>query len=297
MSLHNLLVVNNNDIYCRDLNVAGDLTVAGDIIEDNFNVTGTLTMENGSLLDFVPGSNIGGTPNFNGTSVTNFVGGSRIEGQLNVGNGANIILSGGTTLTSGSTIASNGILNINGPENITSTGTLVSDLGSTVEFDGSVIYGSTSTVTIDKDTNLTLPTITVTLNPFWFDENTFTAIAATPPSMSVVFIKIGKNVTVYIPGFLYTAIGNQGYFYVSWTGVDAAYLPNKRYLMSCPVENNGVTASGYVYANTSNNRFEIRLSGVNINDHFSGSIGLEQGLGASFTLSAGNIISFTYQTA
>ncbi|OGC45623.1 hypothetical protein A2V49_02155 [candidate division WWE3 bacterium RBG_19FT_COMBO_34_6] len=233
--------------------------IDGDIDVQNLTVHNELSILAPGTLNCQGGTTITGTPNLANGAFFNFSTGSLVEGDLHIGNSAVI------------TVDSNSSVNING----------------SVTLNNNVTFGNSSTVIF--------PTETVTVSPLWNDSTNDYPVV--PPSGDLVLIKVGNMVTAYIPGFTYSGIGNEGFFYIPWTDIDASFLPTRRYTSSCPIINNNISLSGYIYADTAQNRFEIRVNGLNppnANDRFTGSNGTDQALGSSYTIDGGNIISFTY---
>lgn len=245
MSFSTLTDINNVKNNTKGASVrCFNLVVDGDQTLEDVNISGMLTMENGSELNFVSGSEIGGFPNFNSTSVTNFENGSIIEGDLQFGNGASVTFDGATSLN----------------------------------------FSDTA--------NVNFPSQTITVSPTWTDGiDDFPVVT---PTLSLELIRVGNLVTVKIPGFYYTSIGNPGYFQIPWAGIDSIFIPSQRYISSVPVINNGLSVCGYIYCNTQNDEYIIKASGLNINDNFTGANAALQGLGANYTISAGNIATFSY---
>ena len=268
MSLQNILEPNNNDLYCHDLTISGSVIIHGGGTIENINISGTLTMENTSTLDLVSGSQIAGTANFNNTSLVNFSSGSLIEGIAKIGNGGTVTFNGGTDLTISSTA------------NFNNNGIATFSNGSRADFQAGC--------------DVRFPEYDISVSPQWSDlTNDFPVI---PPTQIINFRKIGKQITAHIAGFKYIGIGLPGFFYIPYSGVPTEILPDRQYTLACTVINDDVSSSGYIFCNNADERFEIRLSGVNGDDNFSGTNTLEQGLNYTFNTS-GYVLSFTYATA
>lgn len=245
MSLKNILEPNNNDLYCRDLNIAGSVIIPGGGTIENINISGTLTIENTGTLDLVSGSDIIGTANFANGSFLNFANGSLIEGDAKIGNGGTFTFNGNTSLN----ITSNADLNVSG------------------------------TTTFASGSTLNFPTQTLTVTPKWTDGGLNYAV--TPATVSVTFYKIGKFVTMNIEIFQYVGLGPSGYFYINFTSINSEFLPTSYQQQICGVINNDQSEAGYMICNPVDSRFEFRICGTsNANDYFSGAVGKQQGIGS-----------------
>lgn len=139
----------------------------------------------------------------------------------------------------------------------------------------------------------TVTTQTLTAASIWTDS--ITDFNTTPSSFTMTLTKSGNIVYVKIYGFFYTGIGNKGFFYIPWSGINSSFLPSELCMMACPVVNDNITSGGYIYCNILSSRYEIRLNGINSNDTFTGTNGLDQGLGTSFIFNSTSNITFTYQ--
>lgn len=243
MSIQNILVDNDLDLFCENLTVKGNFSVA------NVSITENLTIESTALLDFVSGSEIGGVANFNNTSIVNFSNGSLIEGRATMGNGGDMTFNNNTTLTL--------------------------DPNATLEDFGINNFNDGSEVNFHLGCDIVFPSATYVVTPLWFD-NTSSFPVLPNPTISISFLKIGQLVIMSVPRFYYVGVGDAGIFTIPFTGIDARYLPTSKQIISCAVQNDGVMANGYFYCNFVSTRFELR--GPQGFDVFTGTNLTNQGL-------------------
>lgn len=162
---------------------------------------------------------------------------------------------------------------------------------------GDVKYGNSAVVIFDNTTDVAIegsiafPVASLSNINVLYNNGIGDTVAT---SITVDFYRIGDLVTMFIPNFTYTldvTSAGAGFFYFSWSSLDSRFIPASKNISPCIVVNDNQSASGYIYCNTSQSRFEIRcISGAgtpNVNDHFNGTNGDEQGLSSSFLGSTG----------
>ena len=266
MSLKNILQTNKNDLFCHDLRVDGDITVAGAIVIDAITLN-NLNVNQNFEATYIVGNNTVGR------SVAVAAPGNLIidqaQGTLTVNGNANFGAANTTTFANGSNlIMANAQVNQG----------LILNAGSNSAVEGNVGFDNAAILQFPAQDFPVVGNYETGGQP----------IATNPANFNISFVKVGRQVTVKIPSFVYTVPNadpiTPGFFEMR-TGDLGIFTPEgpngQRYNWPAFVINDNAPAIGCLTFNKDNNPANRGFTLTYVSPafpNFTGTNGATQGL-------------------